>query len=406
MTPAERRAVLVLGAGQCVNWGVLYYAFGALVLPLERALATSRTVVAAAFSLALIVAAAVAPAVGRGLDRGRGPTLLWYGSIGTVACLAIWPLVPGVAGLYLVWAGLGLAMAAALYEPAFSIVGRRFADDHDRMRAVAAVTLLGGLASTGFVPLTTALEARLGWAGASWGLAATVAIAAVCVRIWALPLLDEGRALAAADPGEVRGDHGHAGALDAASNRPTWLPGAPLVIVYGFTSLAATALVTSLVPALVERGYTAAGAAWIAGLIGVMQLPGRTLIFSGRLSAHPAWLLTSSLVLQGAGLGVIAVATSPVAVSLGVTSFALGAGVNTLLRPQLVLGMYGTHQAGYINGILARTQNLARAGGPVVAATLHTAGGYGLVFGASALALIALAWRWWLARVRSLRQIP
>ena len=44
MTPIERPAVLVLGAGQCVNWGVLYYAFGALVLPLERALAVSRAV--------------------------------------------------------------------------------------------------------------------------------------------------------------------------------------------------------------------------------------------------------------------------------------------------------------------------------------------------------------------------
>jgi hypothetical protein len=361
-------------------------------------------VVAGAFSLALIVAAAVAPAVGRVLDRGRGPTLLVRGSLGTVACLALWPLVPGVLGLYLVWTGLGLAMAAALYEPAFSIVGRRFAEDGDRMRAVAAVTLLGGLASTCFVPLTTALEARLGWTGASWGLAVTVAVATVGVRLWALPLLDEGRAMAQADAGDSRVRH--TGALPIALARSTWLPGAPLVIVYGFTSLAATALVTSLVPALVERGYTAAGAAWIAGLIGVMQLPGRTLIFSGRLSAHPAWLLTGSLVLQGAGLGVIAGAASPLVVSLGVTSFALGAGVNTLLRPQLVLGMYGTHQAGYINGILARTQNLARAGGPVAAATLHTAGGYGLVFGASALALIALAWRWWLVRVRSARQIP
>lgn len=392
MTGAERRAVLVLGAGQCVNWGVLYYAFGALVLPLERACATSRTVVAGAFSAALIVAAAVAPLVGRWLDRGRGARMLQGASIAAVALLVVWPFVPGVVGLYCVWLGLGLAMAAGLYEPAFAIVGRRFWRQGDRLRAVAAVTLLGGLASTCFLPLTTALEQRFGWAGASWGLALTVAVAALSVTRWALPELREDT------PVVYRASD----ASLASDLSGAWIPGAPLVVVYGFTSLAATALVTSLVPALVERGYTASGAAWIAGLIGVMQLPGRTLIFSGRLSGHPALLLTGSLALQGIGLGVIAAATSPVVVSLGVTAFALGAGVNTLVRPQLVQAMYGDHHAGYINGILARTQNLARAGGPVVAATLHTAGGYGLVFGASALILAALAWHWWLNRARSL----
>jgi hypothetical protein len=36
MTP---RAIAALGIGQCVNWGVLYYAFAVLVLPLARELA-------------------------------------------------------------------------------------------------------------------------------------------------------------------------------------------------------------------------------------------------------------------------------------------------------------------------------------------------------------------------------
>ena len=30
------RAIVALGIGQCVNWGVLYYAFGVLLVPLER----------------------------------------------------------------------------------------------------------------------------------------------------------------------------------------------------------------------------------------------------------------------------------------------------------------------------------------------------------------------------------
>ena len=48
------RANLALGIGQLVNWGVLYYAFGVLMVPLERDLGVGRSVVAGAFSLALL----------------------------------------------------------------------------------------------------------------------------------------------------------------------------------------------------------------------------------------------------------------------------------------------------------------------------------------------------------------
>jgi hypothetical protein len=62
MTP---RAVIALGIGQLVNWGVLYYAFAMLVQPLERALGVPTWVVTGAFSLALLMSALLAPTVGR-----------------------------------------------------------------------------------------------------------------------------------------------------------------------------------------------------------------------------------------------------------------------------------------------------------------------------------------------------
>ena len=52
--PMTTRAILAIGVGQLVNWGVLYYAFGVLMLPLERDLGVARWVVAGAFSLALL----------------------------------------------------------------------------------------------------------------------------------------------------------------------------------------------------------------------------------------------------------------------------------------------------------------------------------------------------------------
>lgn len=65
---------------------------------------------------------------------------------------------------YLVWAGIGLAMAATLYEPAFAVVARWFTAGRDR--ALLLVTFAGGLASTIFLPLTGWLVDGQGWRGA------------------------------------------------------------------------------------------------------------------------------------------------------------------------------------------------------------------------------------------------
>ena len=64
------RAIWTIGIGQMVNWGVLYYAFGVLLVPLEQSLHAPRWLVAGAFSLGLLVSAIAAPAVGRLADRG------------------------------------------------------------------------------------------------------------------------------------------------------------------------------------------------------------------------------------------------------------------------------------------------------------------------------------------------
>ena len=45
-------------------------------------------------------------------------------------------------------------MSAVLYEPVFAIVGKAIADAGDRLRAIATITVFGGLASTLFLPLT------------------------------------------------------------------------------------------------------------------------------------------------------------------------------------------------------------------------------------------------------------
>jgi len=367
MTP---RAIVALGIGQCVNWGVLYYAFAVLVVPLERELGVATWVVTGAFSLALLMSAVLAPTVGRWGDRDRGPLMMQAGGFIAAALLVVWTLVPGVLLLYIVWAGLGLCMAATLYEPAFVIIGRAHEDSTRRLRALAAVTLVGGLASTVFLPVTGLSVAAIGWRGAVLMLAAMLAGSTWATRVWVFshrPAPSTGLT-----PPQSAGD------MPAdESNPPGFLL---LAAMFALASLAGAAFTSNFIPALGERDISPATAAMLGGLIGVMQLPGRALLMNGMLAGSPTRLLALSLGLQSAGLVGVAFAPSIGFIAGGTMVFALGAGLTTLVRPHLVQAMFSTRSGGALNGRIARQQQLARAAGPLAIAWLAGLASYATVF--------------------------
>ena len=75
------------------------------------------------------------------------------GSIAAVVLVVAWSHVHGLAALYAVWIGLGIVMAAILYEPAFAVLAKWFTDAPERRRAMTTMTLAGALASFIFLPL-------------------------------------------------------------------------------------------------------------------------------------------------------------------------------------------------------------------------------------------------------------
>ena len=91
------------------------------------------------------------------------------GGWSAAALLLLWAILPGVAALYAVWVGLGACMAMTLYEPAFAIVARAQVDPAQRLRALALVTVFGGVASTVFLPSTDFLVRAVGWRSAVVG---------------------------------------------------------------------------------------------------------------------------------------------------------------------------------------------------------------------------------------------
>ena len=376
------RAIIALGIGQCVNWGVLYYAFAILLLPLEAALGLPRWAVAGAFSLALLVSAVAAPVVGRWSDQGRAPAVMRAGGIGAVVLLLAWALFPGRAMLYVAWAGLGLCMASTLYEPAFAIVGRAHAVPAERLRALALVTLCGGLASTVFLPSTGFLVRAFDWRVAVVALAC--AMGASAWLTWLATASSRGDTpsspaptMAVAANRVVRRDVPHLGFL---------------LVAFGFTSLAGAAVIANLVPAAVERRLTPTLAASLGGTFGVMQLPGRVFMMRGGASGSPFGLLAASLALQAVGLAAWALAPGVVAAMAGLMTFALGAGLSTLVRPFLVQTVLAAHGPGYVNGRVAQAQQLARAAGPVLIAwaSYYISYAYLLTVMAGAYAVLAV----------------
>jgi MFS family permease len=367
----DRRAVWAVGCGQLVNWGVLYFAFGVLLVPVEDSLGVPRWLVAGAFSLGLLVSAIAAPAIGRLADRGQGPVVMQAGGLVAAGLLVAWALVPTLWMTYAAWAGLGLCMAAMLYEPVFAIVGRAFSDAADRLRAIATVTVMGGLASTAFLPGTTFLVERLGWQRAAIALAVVIATTTVIVgRLSFRDLAFSRSALHDAVFGPL--DDRVAAAHGPSLNR--------LVAVFSLSSVVNSALASNIVAALIERRLTPSRAALIGGLLGVMQLPGRVLLTSKAFTPDPRRLLLVSFAFQIAGLLALTAVGVQAAMWLGVMVFACGAGLTTLARPYLVLHVYGAARAGEINGAIALGQQLARAAGPVSAAAMAAVTGYSKVF--------------------------
>ncbi len=366
-----RRAVVALGAGQLVNWGVLYYAFAILLLPVEEDLGVAQWIVTGAFSLSLLVSAAVAPIVGRWCDRGFGGRAIQAGGYAAAVLLSVWALFPSLILLYVVWTGLGLCMAAALYEPAFAVVGRAIGNPTERLRTIAAITVFGALSSTVFLPLTALLVRGFGWRTAVGVLAATMAASTYLAGRFALRGVQDAPAAHFAAPASSPSSAGQPAAV---------LSFRLILVVFSVAAFANPAFTANLVPALGERAVTPTTAAVLGGLLGIMQLPGRALVMSGRFAGAPTRLALVSLLLQAAGFLALGVAASIPILGAAIATFGVGAGRTTIVRPHLVQTLVGMERAGALNGQLARSQQIARAAGPVLMGWLGALVGYSGAF--------------------------
>jgi predicted MFS family arabinose efflux permease len=247
----------------------------------------------------------------------------------------------------------GLAMAGCLYDPAFATLHGISGPSY--RKAVTALTLFGGFASTVFWPLSQFLLDAYGWR-VTFGVYAALNLA-VCVplHLWVLP-----RGPGAASPVATAPEA-------SAGNRPrhravfVWL--ATALALASFMSSALSAHVIGL---LTSSGLTARDAVLIASLIGPMQVAGRVAEFTFGRHVRPLTVGTLAF-----GLFALALLLLTQVHGIWIAALAFAAlygwsnGVMTIVRGTVPGELFGHRHFGALLGRLARPQFVMKAIAPL-----------------------------------------
>lgn len=355
----DARLVGWLSLAQLITWGSVFYTFALLMEPLERELGMSRAQSSLAFSLALLAEGLLAYPIGRWIDRGHERIVMTAGSLLVGICLLLHSSVSTLLGFYAVWLGLGAALAATLYPPAFAVVTRRFPNDF--RRAIISMTFLGGLASTVFIPLSAWLIHGLGWRHALWVLAAIHLL--LCAPLHALVLRGAPAARstplsASAAPRTALSHH--------LRSAPFLLIGAFVVLLMAVTA----ALPAHMVSLLRENGLSETWVIAVPASIGVIQVLGRALLyfFEHHFDLHQANRLIPCLI----PLGLLALLVAPWLgsgqvwlVLLFVLLYGMGNGMLTIVKGTAIAQYVNRDHVASLNGALGVPMALARAAAPI-----------------------------------------
>jgi MFS family permease len=356
---------------ETVSWGIMYYGFAVFLRPMEQALGWSRVALTGAFSFGLLVSALAAVPVGRWIDAHGGRALMTLGSCAGAALMLAWSRVETLGVFYAIWCGLGLVLAATLYEPAFAVLVGWF--EHRRDRALLILTLAAGLASTIFVPLATWLLERQGWRAALLSLGLMVAV--ITIPLHGLVLRrPPPRAFVREGDAETSEDAAVSMTTNEAVRAPIFWVLSAAFVVGNFATISVT---VHLIPYFLERGWSMTTAATAMAWLGAMQLFGRIVFapvatrFGHREITAAVFVVQALAMIQLALLDRLPTIV-PLVVLLGAAN-----GMATLARATIVAEIFGPRHYGSISGAMSVGSTMARAAGPVASSALRSAlGGY------------------------------
>ena len=367
--------VSALGIAQIISWGSLFYAIGVLGPAMRRDLGVSELFLFGAFTAGLIVSGTLAPAAGRAIDRRGGRLVLSIGTVLAVAAMALLAVAPNPAVMVLGWLVAGASMAACLYDPAFATLSQHAGARY--RRAVTALTLFGGFASTVFWPLSHLLMEAWGWR-ITFGIYAGMHLF-ICLPIHQLFVPKHSRITRSDEP--VAAAPAVAPRSDA---RLHWLTASFALATFVFGVIA-----VHLISLLTTAGLTPAQAVTISMLVGPMQVAGRIieLGFSGRVRAVTVGLAAFALMLL-ALVALISVEGFGIAAIVFVVAYGCGNGVLTIVKGTAPVELFGREGLGGLLGHLARAGSYAKAVAPAAFSAMLA---FGLTRNVALASLAALA---------------
>lgn len=364
------KTLAILALTQVVSWGTLYYAFAIVARDIERDLGLRPELVFGAFSWCLLVAGLAATPAGILIDRHGGRLVMAAGSLLCGAGFLLLGRAHGVAGYYLAWTVLGVAMAGVLYEAAFATISYLFGAG--ARRPISTLTLFGGFASTVFWPLTLSISSRIGWRD-------TYLVYGLLQLLLCLPLhllLDRGRDAGAHAAARAAGPDL---SLRQALRHPAFWA---LAMAFSFNSFIFSALSVHLIPILHGLGHSLSLVVMMAALIGPMQVAGRVAEMAFGHHVHPQTVgkLCFAL-LPGALLALLFFGANQRAMALFCILYGLSNGILTIVRGTVPQLLFGARHYGAISGALSGPSLLAKATGPLaVAAVLQARAAPALLF--------------------------
>lgn len=337
--PRLRRALAALCLTEITSWGVLYYSLPVAATDITRTEGWSHGEVFTAFSAGLLLSAAAGARVGRLLDR-HGPRLVMtLGSVVGVLALLLVAWAPNLPVFCAAWLVTGLAQSAALYPPAFAAVTRWYGDA--RTWPLTILTLVGGLASTAFAPLTNLLVEQSGWRTTYLLLAALYGLVTIPLHLLLLTPPWPGHRESASPADDRR-------AVRTVLRSRRFRS---LQVSVTLVALAMFAVTLNLIPLLTSRGFGQAAAATVFGLVGLGQVLGR-LCFAVLPDGREPHVRTVTIGVAGVlALAALSAVSGPewALVALAVVAGAVR-GAMTLLQATAVADRWGTRHYGTLNG--------------------------------------------------------
>jgi MFS family permease len=371
--------VLALGSAQTLAWASSYYLPAVLAAPMARDLGIATPTVFAAFSVALLVSAALGPHAGRAIDRWGGRVLLIGTNLVFAAGLASLGAARGPWGLFAAWAVLGIGMGSGLYEAAFATLVRLHGTGSRNL--ITGITLIAGFASTVGWPLSALLEGQVGWRGACYGWAALhlvlgIPLNAMIPRAPPVPTPTSATATAPA-------------VSTTAPERAATL----LAIAFAATWFISTAMAAHLPRLLQASGATLAAAVAVGALVGPAQVAGRVLEFGLLRRIHPLASARAAALLHPLGAAVLALVGAPAASAFALLHGA-GNGILTIAKGTVPLVLFGPHGYGRRQGWLMVPARVAQALAPWLFGICLDRWGAAAVWVSAGVGLVAFAALW------------